>query len=212
MGRYSGRGGNDHIAICRRSGLTPKGDLAIVIRSNDTRLGLMGMKKLLVLMLLAVMASLAGATIIMDAPAEVDPGETFFVTVSGLASDVIYLAQSGTQVNGAVETGIAADSFWLNDGTDGDGTVAAGSVTDNFASYSSYDYNIASPGGIVGTTADGLWVTINFIAGAGGEVYTFTRLDNSFAPTANQITTTVIPEPISMVLLGIGGLFLRRRK
>ena len=45
MGRYSGRGGYDHIAIYRRSGLTPKGDLAIVIPNSDMRLGLMGMKK-----------------------------------------------------------------------------------------------------------------------------------------------------------------------
>ena len=169
------------------------------------------MKRLLVLMLLPVMASLAGATLIMHAPDEVDPGETFSVIITGLADDVSWPAQAGTQVNGAVETSIAADSFRLNDATEGDGTVAAGSIKDNFASYGSYDYNIASPGGISGTTADGLWVTINFTAGAGGEVYTFTRLNNSFAPTANQ-TTTVIPEPITMALLGFGGLLLRRRK
>ncbi|MEE9365608.1 MAG: hypothetical protein V3W44_02880 [Dehalococcoidales bacterium] len=169
------------------------------------------MKKLLILVLLPAMASLAGATIIMYAPTEVDPGVMFSVTVSGLAEDVSWPAQSGTQVNGAVETSIAADSFWLNDGTDGDGTVAAGSIEDNFASYGSYDYNIASPGGIAGITADGLWVTINFTAGVEGEVYTFTRLDNSFRPTANQITTTVIPEPMTMALLALSGLMVRKR-
>ena len=165
----------------------------------------MVMKKLLVLMLLPAMASLAGATIIMEAPDEVDAGVTFSVTVRGLASDVSWPAQSGTQVNGGVETSIAADSFWLNDGTQGDGTVAAGSIEDQFASHSSYDYNIASPGGIAGTTADGLWVTINFTAGAGGDEYTFTRLDNSLAPTADQITTTVLPEPMTMALLALSG-------
>ena len=171
----------------------------------------MVMKKLLILVLLPAMASLAGATIIIDAPTEVDAGVTFSVTVSGLASDVSWPVQSGTQVNGAVETSIAADSFRLNDGTDGDGTVAAGSIKDNFVSYGSYDYNIASPGGIAGITADGLWVTISFTAGEGGDVYTFTRLDNSFAPTPDQITTTVIPEPMTMALLALGGLMVRKR-
>ena len=176
------------------------------------------MKKSLILVLLPAMASLAGATLIMVAPTTVDPGVTFSVTVSGLASDVSWPAQFGTQVNGAVETSIAADDTILNFGTVAAGSTITGTTTapdiQHYIDYGSYDYNIVSPGGIDGITADGLWVTINFTAGAGGEVYTFTRLDNSFAPTANEITTTVLPEPMTMVLLalGLGVLAVRKKR
>ena len=173
------------------------------------------MKKLFVLILFPVMASLAGATLIMEAPATVNPGETFSVTVRGLASDVSWPAQFGTQGNGAVEASIAADDTILNFGTVAAGSTITGTTTvpdiQHYIDYGSYDYNIVSPGGIDGTTADGLWVTISFTAGAGGEEYTFTRLNNSFARTTDQKTTTVLPEPMTMALLGFGGLFLRRR-
>ncbi len=173
------------------------------------------MKKLFVLILLPVMASLAGATLILEAPDEVNPGESFSVTIRGLASDVSWPAQSGTQLNGGVETSIAADDTILNFGTVAAGSTITGITTapdiQHYIDYGSYDYNIVSPGDLAGTTADGLWVTINFTAGTAGEVYTFTRLNNSFAE-AEQKTTTVLPEPMTMVLLGIGGLFLRRRK
>ncbi len=169
------------------------------------------MKKLLILMLFPVMTSLAGAGLIMDVPEEVGAGETFSLTIYGSASDVSFLAQIGTQLNGGVETkDIVADNTILNFGT-----VAAGSSISGNAHYDlfgSYDYNIVNPGGIDGETADGLWVTLNFTAGAGGEVYTFTRLDNSFIETTDIKTTTVLPEPMTMTLLALGGLMVRRKR
>lgn len=167
------------------------------------------MKKLLILMLFPVMASLAGADlIIMDVPEEVEAGEPFSLTIYGSASDVSFLAQIGTQLNGAVETkDIEADDTTLNFPTVANGST----IVDNFASRDSYDYNIVSPGDSAGITADGLWITINFTAGSGGEVYTFTRLNNSFIET-DVMTTTVLPEPMTMAILALGGLMVRRKR
>ena len=57
------------------------------------------------------------------------------------------------------------------------------------------------------TQETGEWFRFNIDTSAATEVYVY---DTAFTQLGDG--TITVPEPMSMVLLGIGGLFLRRRK
>jgi len=170
-----------------------------VIRTNCFERRKM-MKKLLVLMLVLGMASMASAGLTITAPATVAAGAPFTVVISGLAAD--------TPAYGSLFTDGLAD---------GDGYTflpAVGDIRqqyDFFASYGTYDFTVGA--GINSLTVDGDWVQLDLVAGAVGDVYNMNMTDDSFTGSLDSATVTVVvPEPITMSLLAVGGLFLRRRK
>lgn len=60
----------------------------------------------------------------------------------------------------------------------------------------------------------GQWVKLTYLAGKVGEVYTIDLCDYNVSATApvDSFAIRVVPEPITMGLLSLGALFIRRRK
>ncbi len=162
------------------------------------------MKKCLVLVMVLGIASMATAGLTLTAPAEVNAGQAFTVVVSGLAADI--------PANGTVYGSLFTDGLADDDGAYAS-LAAVGDVVlqwDFLAAYGTYDFEISA--GLVDITVDGAWIQLDFVAGAAGEIYNMNMTDESFVGSLDSATITVVPEPMTMGLLGLGGLFLRRRK
>lgn len=161
------------------------------------------MKKLMVLALVLGMASLATAALSLSASSDrVNPGEEFTIYVMGTVDE---LPASGG-LDGAIEGPMKWNSYGLSD------KVGVGVVADSWDAFGTLDFNIGKGGAPLPETADGAWVVATYVAGAAGESYDFYLQDSSFTTIpASLLTVTVIPEPVTMALLGLGGLFLRRR-
>jgi hypothetical protein len=78
----------------------------------------------------------------------------------------------------------------------------------DFLSTFGYLYILGANGSGKDELLAGVWVTID-ISAAGMEVDDVIEISLLFVGSHD---VTVIPEPMTMVLLGLGGLFLRRRK
>ena len=179
------------------------------------------MKKYLVLSMVLGIASLASAGLIFDvASVDVMPGEAVTVSIvqeapnPAGAGGIITVDFSGAAgaIEGVGAQGLGSGWGWL---LAGDITILGGNQA--------YFEAAASPG--VGTPGVGseLGYPIPGTMGAYTSTVTFT-----FTPDASQIlkiggawdgatsdstmAVNVIPEPMTMALLGLGGLFLRRRK
>ena len=185
------------------------------------------MKKLLILMLVFGMASLANAayvpvTLTIDAPAEavVDTEFTVTVRVTSLPTDDYMMS-------------LAYGTIDITGGSYTEGTVAAGVTFDGASTLVFTGFSIVSAapdpyageGDIVMTfTLTGLQVSdvlvFDIVDESGGyiEAALYPSGDLSGLPTDPYgltivgDSTHIIPEPMTVVLLGLGGLFLRRRK
>jgi len=177
------------------------------------------MKKLLVLLTVLVFASTASATLTAVAPAEINVGDTagIGIDVAGeqalLSGALVVAGDVSVDASGAAMVdvpGISDAPFIVDLSADPDMMAFLDSVGLGGATALYYEVihlgvpAIDVPNGalVSGVTITGLQVgsaSVNVVDFGTGEIVS----------TAN---VTVIPEPMTIALLGLGGLFLRRRK
>jgi len=178
------------------------------------------MRKLLVLMLVLVMASLASATTVDvtgDTLCAVGATRTYTITLNGTTPGLGLISfdldahgsnAKATMSNWTiVSTGRNTALDYIGDplhtppdyGKEIGGTQDAG-TTPIGTTMLTFDLTGVTAGTIDLTTEDYAFIAV--LSGGGWEV---------FHPTMGSLQVT-IPEPMTLVLLGLGGLFLRRRK
>ena len=179
------------------------------------------MKKLLILMLVLGMASLASATPVMVVSNTTPTlGSTFTVTISGTSAE----ASGATWDDGGYEGVIALDYDNYTDGADNPyisfesltptiETAAGASAgttpaTGNVAWVAAFGFPEPSE---VKDVDEGLWFTWTLNADALGTTMV-DFLNAGWSTTLDDQLVTIIPEPVTIALLGLGALFLRRRK
>jgi hypothetical protein len=166
------------------------------------------MKKILVLMLVLGIASMATAGLTITGPTTVAPGGTVTLT---LVADPI----SGTGDYGYVYVGgPGADPVSLITMLTAlsDGGMSGVNFTGNTYTYF-YFVGANTPGQPPPYLASGNWINFNVTASVtpiGGVIPI--SVVSFLGYTGDSHPVTVIPEPMTIGLLGLGGLLLRRRK
>jgi hypothetical protein len=160
------------------------------------------MKKLLILMLVLGLASAANAVVTLGGDTEVDLGGTCTVTI--VSSDTTmwggYIEQLEYLMTGVVATSNAGEQAVVNYAPEGYADtyeLEAKDTTDPFDS-----------------VVAGIQFNVTVSAGSLVEDDTIllTLYDTDWSTVIDTATVTVVPEPMTIALLGLGGLLLRRRK
>jgi hypothetical protein len=171
------------------------------------------MKKLLVLMLVLGMVSTANATLtfrvggVDTTTLDVVAGTTVTIQIyDDVTTQAGYNAQVILDVvsNGAVENG----QIYAAAGS------AGAIVAYNYAPYGLVGYNLTSMS-ISDDISAGLHFSVDYNATgtSSGDTDAFSLYDGRQGyAKVDSLPITIIPEPMTIALLGLGGLFLRRRK
>ncbi len=188
------------------------------------------MKKLIVIALILALAPLANATMLRYAGGT---GVTYNETLAR------YEVEKGETFTINVMSDVATANFVLNVKSDNH-TVLVGLVNDlfNLTNIDGQQFNGVSPvvdlmiykasGGVSSTSVPNTEIMYSFTAGAGpteGVVWHFNSMATNGGSGPNQavklngttivmseFAVTVIPEPMTIALLGLGGLFMLRRR
>ena len=157
------------------------------------------MKKTLVLTLALGIASLTNADLVLDAPATVVEGTAYQIVIGGTTAD----APLDIFLGGWYELNPAGNPT----------SVTIEAAAGNLAGF----YLYPSYGGVELFTGadvqDGDWFTMDMVAGPAGTqlVYDFFDFYTS-TETPDVLTVEFVPEPVTLALLALGGLLIRRRK
>jgi len=181
------------------------------------------MKKTIQLSIVLLVSLNLNAEMILSGPSYILPGEPFQIIVSGLSSDITFQAGGGTQVGVYATTyegefaNTPEGSWWLN-GVDGFVTQAAGNLA-HIAGYDPYYYGgfeILIGDTEAGGVQDGEWAVLHYLAEE-NEPYTtinfnLVHYDTSYEVPVHSISLNILPEPTTLLLLGMGGVLMRKRK
>jgi len=164
------------------------------------------MKKLLVLMLVLGMSSLASATISVSAPSQLNYTINETGTISVMSDDVI-------------DDGIYLDIYYVSAGNYSLGTPTLTGLAPTLSTASLYAGGFdndeleilfaSAPGEGVVT---GEWFTIDITCLGPGDVLLEVYGSAAPYPLLQTLTIAQVPEPMTVALLGLGGLFLLRRR
>jgi|GEM_PF-1871977 len=166
----------------------------------------MEMRKVLVVLMVASVASVAyglnvdvTGSVTGAVTTSVMPGETISVVIggSGAGGPKSFAMTATPAVGGTIST----LGSWLL-------TTTPSVMTEG----SGLKFNW--PGGTIGLDVAGDWLKAGFDvpSGAGGGTLALGFSGSLFGETPNGMQYNIVPEPMTVVLLGLGGLFLRRRK
>lgn len=177
------------------------------------------MKKLLIFMLVLGMSSLAGATVVYEFRAA--DGLAAISDVDVTVSTDFTLAMVGLVSDQKYEIAVMDQHDWYDKGGLVDFTgatvkTAAGNLGNATPFGDGYictadDLDDGIPGN---NPADGDWITFNLsvLGGADSGTFTFDLVDLGTLEAVGSGSINIIPEPMTIALLGLGGLFLLRRR
>lgn len=166
------------------------------------------MKRLVALLLVFGMASAANAV---------------YLQIDGVATDNVELVEGTTSVITVVGEDSSSWFGYLIIENGGAGTLGEATILDaagDLASYASYEddewtgYELttgSSPGSSMPISA-GSQFNVTFSGGTNGETAKISLyLDPEYTTPVSSVDVSIVPEPITIALLGFGALFIRRR-
>jgi hypothetical protein len=170
------------------------------------------MKKLLALILVLGMGAIANAAILIDAPAEVNMGDEVAISIvvqgagaSGMTIGSIS-ATGGKILSGAVYAG------WVNQAWHSNGAVSDGAITGIAGDKPNFQAPDAPDGSALYSLVWKAPDVEGIVTVSASGVAIFEQNPFGYVTSIAPVDINVVPEPMTMSLLSLGGLALIRRR